>query len=126
MGKEYFDTNLSIIPIRVRLKINGKSKYARMAVDTGASLMLIGSDVAEALGVSIPEGFVQMLTTAGAQIAPMYSIDEVEVCSKRVRNVQVIVHNLPEDSYVDGLLGLNVLRNFNMNINFDEGILELS
>jgi len=40
-------------------------------------------------------------------------------------NVKAIVHDLPAKSYVDGLLGLSFLRNFELNINFREGCLEL-
>ena len=36
-----------------------------------------------------------------------------------------MIHDLPEISRVDGLLGLSYLRNFDLIIKFKEGILEL-
>jgi hypothetical protein len=40
-------------------------------------------------------------------------------------NMPVIVHNLQSRSYVDGLLGLNYLKNFRLCIDFRKGILKL-
>lgn len=53
------------------------------------------------------------------------SLEAVRVAGKEAQNVNAIVHDLPSKSYVDGLLGLSFLRNFNLTLNFQEGFLEM-
>jgi len=55
----------------------------------------------------------------------LVSFDSVRVLGKEAKNVKAIVHDLPAKSYVDGLLGLSFLRNFNVHLNFKEGTLEI-
>ncbi len=43
-----------------------------------------------------------------------------------MRDVKVVVHDLPPTSRVDGLLGLNFLNNFNLKLMFKKGYLEIS
>ena len=57
--------------------------------------------------------------------APLINLKSISVLGKGVDNVQTIVHNLPEKSYVDGLLGLSFLRRFKVCLDFQEGILEI-
>jgi len=42
-----------------------------------------------------------------------------------VINVQCIVHDLPEASRIDGLLGLSFLRWFKVCLDFKNGVLEI-
>ncbi|OYT28661.1 hypothetical protein B6U98_04350 [Thermoplasmatales archaeon ex4572_165] len=44
---------------------------------------------------------------------------------KTVRDCDMIIHDLPETSCVDGLTGLNFLKHFTLSIDFKQGILEL-
>ena len=43
-----------------------------------------------------------------------------------MEELEVIVHDLPPTSYVDGLLGLNFLKNFKVCLDFREVFLALS
>ena len=49
----------------------------------------------------------------------------ISVLGKEVRDTPCIVHDLPETSHVDGLLGLSFLRGFKVCLDFQEGILEI-
>ncbi|MBW1717302.1 MAG: hypothetical protein JRJ77_16020 [Deltaproteobacteria bacterium] len=40
-------------------------------------------------------------------------------------DVEVLCHDLPSEAKVDGLLGLNFLRNFNIAIMFKEDVIEI-
>jgi hypothetical protein len=44
---------------------------------------------------------------------------------QQVANLEVLGHDLPAESGVDGLLGLNFLRQFKLTIRFRRGIVEL-
>ena len=55
----------------------------------------------------------------------LFKVKSIVLLGKKVTNVEVAVKNLPKESRVDGLLGLSFLRNFDVRINFKEGVLEL-
>jgi len=52
-------------------------------------------------------------------------VAKVKVLGKTAKNVPVVIHDLPPESAVDGLLGLSFLRNFVVEIDFKRGKLEL-
>ena len=68
---------------------------------------------------------IQIVTSRGAKLVPVVTIDKIVVLDKVVENIEVICHDLPQSAAVDGILGLNFIRNFKLFINFDRGILEL-
>ena len=44
---------------------------------------------------------------------------------KTIKNLEVACHDLPEEGFVDRLLGLDFLNNFKLTINFRKGIIWL-
>lgn len=122
-----FDPNASVIVVDVELEDNGKKTTKRMVLDTGATYILFPWEVAGILGIKpeLSEERVETVTASGVEKVPLVKIDIVRVLGKEVKNVKAIVHDLPAKSYVDGLLGLSFLRNFNIHLNFKEGSLEI-
>jgi len=57
--------------------------------------------------------------------APIVSVPSISVLGEVCHNVPVAVHDLPEASRVDGLLGLSFLRNFRVVIDFKDGLLKI-
>lgn len=43
-----------------------------------------------------------------------------------VQGVEVVIHDMPEGSRIDGLLGLNFLRGKILKIDLKEGLLEIT
>jgi len=64
--------------------------------------------------------------TANGQIhVPILSVESMLVLGKHVKNCEVLIHDLPETSRVDGLIGLSFLKNYKIMIDFQKGVLEL-
>jgi len=84
--------------------------------------------LAKALGLKpeISEERIETVTASGTEIVPLVILESVKVLGNEAKNVKAIVHDLPAKSYVDGLLGLSFLKNFNLSLNFRDGILEIS
>ncbi len=122
-----FDPQTSIIIVDAELEVNGIKTTKSMALDTGATYILIPWDVAEGLGIKAEflKERIETVTASGVEKVPLINLDFVRALGKEVKEVKAIVHDLPQKSYVDGLSGLSFLRNFNLNINFVEGCLEL-
>ncbi|MGD8883683.1 MAG: retropepsin-like aspartic protease [Desulfobacterales bacterium] len=96
-------------------------------VDTGASMMTIPFSTAADLGIIItvrnPRRTVY--TAGGVIYAPEVILDAVTLEGFETYNVKALVLDLPNQPGM-GLLGLNYLRRFKMDLNTDEGFLSLT
>jgi len=96
-------------------------------VDTGASLVTIPYSTAADLGISItvrnPRRTVY--TAGGVIYAPEVVLDSIRLEGFETYNVRALVMDLPNQPDM-GLLGLNYLRQFRMDLNTDEGRLLLT
>ncbi len=128
MAKVEFNPEASVIIVPAELENDGLSIYSYLVLDTGATYTMISWEIAKRLGLKIERvrKTVRFNTASGEVVAPLIKMDEISIMGVKAKNVEVIVHNLPVSARVDGLLGLSFLRNFNIQINFKEGILGLN
>ena len=98
-----------------------------LALDTGASYVMIPWEIAEALELrpELSREFTEVITASSVEKVPIVYLERVSVVGEVAQNVKAVVHDLPEKSYVDGLLGLSFLRNFKVTLDFKEGVLTL-
>lgn len=96
-------------------------------VDTGASITTIPSSTAADLGITItvrnPRRTVY--TAGGVTYAPEVILGSIIVEGFETHNVRALVLDLPNQPDT-GLLGMNYLRRFRMDLNTDEGTLLLA
>jgi clan AA aspartic protease (TIGR02281 family) len=98
----------------------------RFMVDTGASVVTIPTSAARQLGIYDASAPRKRLVTAGGIIfAPSVMIDAIEIGGRTEYRVEAFVLDLPEHPDI-GLLGMNYLNRFKMEVNADEGILTLT
>jgi clan AA aspartic protease (TIGR02281 family) len=111
------------IPLTALLNRN---VYQKFIVDTGASLLTIPRSTAAELGLSVDERnpMRQVFTASGAKYAPEVTLFSINVEGWEENNLKALVLDLPNQSEW-GLLGMNYLRLFRMDINSDEGVLIL-
>ncbi|MBI2887816.1 MAG: retroviral-like aspartic protease family protein [Chloroflexi bacterium] len=97
------------------------------ALDTGASYTLVPWDVAEQLGYepALSLRRVRVATASGVETAPLLTLEAVEVAGYRIPGVDVLCHDLPPETQVSCLLGLNFLRHFDIDLHLKSGRLEL-
>ena len=96
-----------------------------VALDTGASTTMIPTEVAMDLGYDLSNPNEQMMTANGIVLANRIAVRKLTAIGETVENVDVVCHDLPEGSIIEGLLGLNFLRHFDLNISFLTGTIEL-
>ncbi|MGD8941822.1 MAG: retroviral-like aspartic protease family protein [Desulfobacterales bacterium] len=96
-------------------------------VDTGASMVTIPFTTVRALGIviSVRNPRRKVYTASGELFAPEIVLDSITLEGYEVNNVKALVMELPNQPNV-GLLGLNYLRRFRMDLNTDEGVLMLA
>ena len=96
-------------------------------VDTGASMVTIPFSTARDLGIviSVRNPRRKVFTASGELLAPEVVLDSVTLEGFETYNVKALVMDIPNQPGL-GLLGLNYLGRFRMDLNTDEGLLMLA
>ncbi len=122
----HFQPGSSTIPVTALLNAGMNQKFM---VDTGASMVTIPSDTADALGLKIISdyhGSSQDVSTAGGMVsATRVMIDTLEIDGWVEHDIPALVMDIPGQPGM-GLLGLNYLKRFKMNLNNEQGSLLLT
>jgi clan AA aspartic protease (TIGR02281 family) len=103
-----------------------RSAYQKFIVDTGASLVTIPRSTAEELGLEVDtrNPVRKVYTAGGVKYAPEVTLFSITVEGWEVTDLKALVLDLPNQSEW-GLLGMNYLRRFRMDINTENGVLLL-
>ncbi len=99
----------------------------KMAIDTGATRTCISPEVLHYIGYH-PEDAIERIeigTGNGTISVPIMPILAVRCLGRTMENLRINWLTLPEKSGIDGLLGLDFLRNGKLHIDFEEGTVEL-
>ncbi|MDE0400116.1 MAG: retropepsin-like aspartic protease [Candidatus Poribacteria bacterium] len=129
MGSVSFNPSGELIVLR--LQVGGADpdtfRNVTVALDTGATITIIPSQVLIALGYDLlnPEDRVQLLTASGPAFAKRINVRRLTAIGETIENIDVLCHDLPGNSPIKGLLGLNFLRHFDVNISFSTATIEL-
>ncbi len=113
--------------IVVQVLLNN-SVDAHLIVDTGATMTVISYDLGIELGLlSGSDVSLNTVNTAGGSVqVSMTKVGTVQVGAATASNVAVAIHDLPDGiSGVSGLLGMSFLRNFEVTLDADRGLLRL-
>ena len=104
-----------------------KKTAAKFVVDTGASYTVISSATAKELSIDTDQNTqpVTFQTANGMIQAPLVSLQSITVGGMEINNLAAAVHDVVPDGEVFGLLGLNFLGNFRMDIDNQNGLLHL-
>lgn len=109
-------------PLIIYVEVAGPrtSRLITMALDTGAVQTVIPVETALAIGYDPVKTRrrIEVVTASGVGLVPQLTVQAVRYLGHTVQNVEVICHDLPAQSPVKGLLGLNFLRHFNVHLNF--------
>ncbi len=95
-------------------------RSVNLVLDTGASVTSINSKVLSHLGydISNPKDKVEFLTAGGYVENGFIELSRLTVFGKEFENINVGVIDFPEDEYIDGLLGIDILSNFDISIKY--------
>jgi clan AA aspartic protease (TIGR02281 family) len=110
----------------IQATLNNK-RSAKFVVDTGSSYTLISNALARDLSIDLgPNSKTLPFQTANGLInAPVTSLQSIAVGGMEIRDLPAAVHDAVPDPQVAGLLGLNFLSHFRMDIDTQKGVLHL-
>ncbi len=101
---------------------------AEFVVDTGAAYTLISKAKAMELDINLQDQNlprISLQTANGVITAPLVTLDSIAIGGMQVRNLTAAVHDVFADPEVSGLLGLNFLSHFRMDIDTKNHVLHL-
>lgn len=106
--------------------LNGKAS-AKLIVDTGASYTMISSAKAKELGIDLDGNrrTIPFHTANGIIQAPLADLESITVGGMEVKNLTAAIHDALPNTRVTGLLGLDFLSHFRMDIDTQKGMLHL-
>ncbi len=121
-----FDPKVDSIVLWATAK-HRKAYQVTLVLDLGASYTQLPRRVIEAIGCRIPKRAkrIKVVTAGGVKRAPLIRLKQLTALRCSVNNLDVLCLDLPPEAKVDGLLGLNFLRHFNLYLKFKEGIIEI-
>jgi aspartyl protease family protein len=131
MPRVTYDPSASVIVVDLLLESvdSTSSLLIPVVLDTGASFTLVPTDILVQLGYDPANPLLprqRMVTGSGIAYAPRLTVRSATAIGQQVANLDVLCHDLPAESGVDGLLGLNFLRHFRLLIRFRRGIIALT
>ena len=115
-----------LVPVRV----NGQGPF-QFVLDTGATVTCVDDALASRLALPDVRGVIGTAAGVGGQGGVrLVSVDSLSIGSVRAHGLQACVVDLEHLSGIgldlDGLIGLNVLKEFRVTIDFDRRIVTLA
>lgn len=117
-------------PIYVEAEISGPTGRSnlRLLLDTGATTSLIAPSMLKALGYApdLSTDRVQVTMGSGVESVPRIVLTRLTALGRHQFGLPVLSHDLPPDAGVDGLLGLDFMRDQVLTIDFRLGLIALA
>jgi clan AA aspartic protease (TIGR02281 family) len=104
-----------------------KKTAAKLVVDTGATFTMISAATAKELNLDYSQTprTMPFQTANGIIQAPLTDLESITVGGIEIKNLTTAIHDAVPNANVAGLLGLNFLSNFRMDIDTTKGLLHL-
>lgn len=121
------DPDNPIIPVDVLLQGPKGKQLIRMALDTGATYTIAPVWAIRAIGYdpTTSADRVDFVAVGGVERKPLVTVRSAQAFGIRVMRLHVVCHDLPPQSPVRGLLGLNFLKHVRLHLDFPRRILKV-
>ena len=128
MARITFDRSYPLIIVNLRVGSTTDNEFHDLTVglDTGASATTIPTKVALDLGYDLanPKEERLVVTASGARTEKVITVRRLTALGETVEDIDVLCLDLPEPSIIEGVLGLNFLEHFDIEILFSTGTIE--
>ena len=122
-----FKADYGLVYVRVEVALDDREAILNLALDTGASATIISTKKLTEVGYELdkPEDEIYITTGSGLIFVPKITIEKLTALGKTKKNLTIIAHDLPPTASVDGVLGLDFLRENVLTVDFVKGEIEL-
>jgi len=112
---------------RAALKHQDRVRVVHLLIDSGSTYTVLSWEVLLSLKLD-PTTFSarrSIVTANGLLVLPEVEVDTFHALGQLVERFPVLAHTIPLGSQVDGVLGMNFLRRFTMELNFKQATVRL-
>ncbi len=126
MSRIPFDPNAPILLFECVLEFKSRHIFI-MALDSGSSYTIISEAAATQVGYDLSKisEYVSFSNASQSHLVPKVTLNSFRLADAKIDNLDVLIYTLPEEHGIDGVIGLNFLRHFNIGLDFEYGILTL-
>jgi len=127
MPKFKLTTEKGLIICHAKIQGKGKPVLLKMSLDTGATRTIIPPEVVLSIGANLSrfDKTTEVTTGSGNVICPLVTIPKFSCLGFTLKKFSVACHDLPPQSPVEGLLGLNFLKHAKLIFDFPKNMLEV-
>lgn len=99
----------------------------KLVLDTGATISGISKNIAVELGYDLQQHSItqDFDTAGGAQPLSIIPVKQIDFAGSKYKNHIVVCNEHFDEMYINGIIGLDILMNYNISINFDRNSIEL-
>ena len=98
-----------------------------LTFDTGATITTISREILFDLGYNVMDGKAQRIVTAsGVEYVREVIVEKIRLGDCVIENATVYAHYFPDEGFSTGVIGLNILSMFDINMLFSKKIIELT
>jgi clan AA aspartic protease (TIGR02281 family) len=121
------ELEVPIVMRRVKISSPKAFREIDMVLDTGSVYTVIAWDIAKDIGYdpAISERRMPIITANGIIEAPLITVQGINIRDLGAESVDVICHDIPEITGIEGLLGLSFLKHFRTLMDYNTKILEI-
>lgn len=122
-----FNSQRGLIIVHSELFGPTGSVVVRLALDTGATSSMISNGALSAIGYdpSLVSERIQVTTGSSVEYVPTLLLSRIVALGQERQQFPVLCHTLPPSATIDGLLGLDFLRDQELMLDFRTGQLTL-
>jgi predicted aspartyl protease len=98
--------------------------YPNLLLDTGSAYTILSQEILYSIGFNPAEAkktLRRIITGSGYEIVPVISVHQFYCFGQRVANFDLLAYTLPSGIYVDGLLGMDFLNRFDIDLSISTG-----
>ena len=113
--------NLPMLEIKLWSLKENKYRRSYLTLDTGASITTLPKNILNILGYTFQHKKNQRIITAsGVELVESINLEKMKIGVFELEDVEVYALNFPEESFIAGVLGINVLSKFDIELNFSK------
>jgi predicted aspartyl protease len=123
-----FNATERFVLVGARIWGPGGMAELRLAIDTGATTTTISTEHLQSVGYD-PDSAIdhaRIVTASGIESVARIEVAEIAALEQSRRRFQVHAHTLPAATAIDGVLGLDFLRNRRLVLDFRKGRISLT